>query len=113
MNLLWMKQAACLGLDPSLFFSEMDIDGQDTRVNTAGAREVCRSCSVRMECLMSAYENREEFGIWGGVTPSERRPHRIKQTIEMVQTEIEYLRIMDMTPERRRVALRGLKAKTA
>lgn len=101
----WMSQAACRGLAPSLFYAEREGEENDTRVNASGAREVCRTCSVRMECLLMAYSNKEEFGVWGGTTPAERRPSRIERTLEKVRNEIEYLRIMEMEPANRRSAL--------
>ena len=40
----WQDQANCLGVDPDLFFPER---GASTRE----AKEVCRGCVVRLECL--------------------------------------------------------------
>jgi WhiB family transcriptional regulator, redox-sensing transcriptional regulator len=37
------------------------------------ARQLCRSCAVRTECLAHALDNRIEFGVWGGMTERERR----------------------------------------
>src|SRR3954462_15752413 len=55
----WQDQANCLGVDPDLFFPER---GASTRE----AKEVCRGCVVRLECLEYALQNGEKFGIWGG-----------------------------------------------
>ena len=62
----WQDEANCLGVDPDLFFPER---GASTR----GAKEVCRGCVVRMECLEYALDNGEKFGIWGGLSERERR----------------------------------------
>lgn len=62
----WQDQANCLGVDPDLFFPER---GASTRE----AKEVCRGCVVRMECLEFALANSEKFGIWGGMSERERR----------------------------------------
>ncbi len=40
----WQDQANCLGVDPDLFFPER---GASTRE----AKEVCRGCEVRQQCL--------------------------------------------------------------
>ena len=40
----WQDQANCLGVDPDLFFPER---GASTRE----AKEVCRGCVVRLDCL--------------------------------------------------------------
>ena len=62
----WQDQANCLGVDPDLFFPER---GASTRE----AKEVCRGCVVRGECLEYALVNGEKFGIWGGLSERERR----------------------------------------
>ena len=62
----WQDFANCLGVDPDLFFPER---GASTRE----AKEVCRGCVVREECLEFALANGEKFGIWGGMSERERR----------------------------------------
>ncbi len=62
----WQDQANCLGVDPDLFFPER---GASTRE----AKEVCRGCEVRQQCLDYALANGEKFGIWGGLSERERR----------------------------------------
>ncbi len=62
----WQRQANCMGVDPDLFFPER---GASTRE----AKEVCRGCVVREECLEYALANGEKFGIWGGLSERERR----------------------------------------
>jgi WhiB family transcriptional regulator, redox-sensing transcriptional regulator len=62
----WQERANCLGVDPDLFFPER---GASTRE----AKEVCRGCVVRVDCLEYALANAEKFGIWGGMSERERR----------------------------------------
>lgn len=62
----WKSQANCMGVDPELFFPER---GSSTRE----AKEVCRGCVVRGDCLEFAIANGEKFGIWGGMSERERR----------------------------------------
>jgi WhiB family transcriptional regulator, redox-sensing transcriptional regulator len=62
----WQDDANCLGVDPDLFFPERG-------ASTKEAKEVCRGCVVREECLEYALENSEKFGIWGGMSERERR----------------------------------------
>ena len=62
----WQRRANCMGVDPELFFPER---GASTRE----AKEVCRGCVVRVECLEFAIANSEKFGIWGGMSERERR----------------------------------------
>lgn len=62
----WADHAACRGADIELFFSLEEEDQQR-------ALEHCRVCPVQEQCLRYAIENREMYGIWGGMTESERR----------------------------------------
>ena len=41
--------------------------------STREAKEVCRGCEVRHDCLEFALQNGEKFGIWGGLSERERR----------------------------------------
>lgn len=37
------------------------------------ARSVCERCPVQVECAEHAIARREPHGMWGGLTPAERR----------------------------------------
>lgn len=68
----WWTLANCLGIDTNLFFPE--------RGNpVAEAKQVCRGCMVRKDCLEYALTNAEVFGVWGGLSGQERRRLRRKQ----------------------------------
>ncbi len=73
-DLTWQEYANCLGVDPDLFFPER---GASTRE----AKEVCRGCVVRDDCLEYALTNGEKFGIWGGMSERERRRIRRQRAI--------------------------------
>lgn len=73
-ELSWQDQANCMGVDPDLFFPER---GASTRE----AKEVCRGCVVRLDCLEYALDNVEKFGIWGGMSERERRRLRRARTL--------------------------------
>jgi WhiB family redox-sensing transcriptional regulator len=64
----WRRQAACLEEDSELFYPEMDVSEQVQK-----AKAVCRRCIVREECLAVALISKDQHGIWGGLTPQERR----------------------------------------
>jgi WhiB family redox-sensing transcriptional regulator len=62
-----MTQAACKDVDPDMFFPE-----QGTKYKTAdAAKEVCKSCAIKFDCLQTALENKYD-GVWGGLTTVER-----------------------------------------
>ena len=71
----WKDSSNCLGVDPDLFFPER---GASTRE----AKEVCRGCIVRVDCLEYALLNGEKFGIWGGMSERERRRIRRQRALE-------------------------------
>jgi WhiB family redox-sensing transcriptional regulator len=58
--------ANCREVDSDLFFP---VHGE----SSSEAKEVCRGCVVREECLEYALQNGEKFGIWGGLSERERR----------------------------------------
>lgn len=62
----WAERAACVGLDPEVFFPEA---GEDQSF----AMSVCADCQVRAECLAHAVANDETQGIWGGLSARERK----------------------------------------
>ena len=71
----WQARSNCMGVDPDLFFPER---GASTRE----AKEVCRGCVVREDCLEFALDNGEKFGIWGGMSERERRRLRRARALE-------------------------------
>ena len=67
-----MFQAACRDEDPGLFYDN-DHERPEARVSrTASAKDICKRCDVRKECLDTAMHNDEAYGIWGGHTAPER-----------------------------------------
>ena len=65
----WEKRAACRGLPVEMFFpGPGDAAGE--------ARAVCGACPVREPCGRYAASNSERFGIWGGLSKSDRRALR-------------------------------------
>lgn len=76
----WQPSANCLGVDPDLFFPER---GASTRE----AKETCRGCVVRPDCLEYALDNGEKFGIWGGMSERERR--RLRRQRALARRELE------------------------
>ncbi len=59
----WRAQGRCVN---------SGIDFHDT-AQEAQALVLCRSCLVQPICLQEALDNEEEWGVWGGTTPGQRR----------------------------------------
>ena len=66
-RIAWVSQARCRQADPD----ELFVRGAAQRK----AAVICRHCPVILECGADALDNRVEFGVWGGMTASER--HRL------------------------------------
>ncbi|MFT5222898.1 MAG: hypothetical protein ACI867_001208 [Glaciecola sp.] len=70
----WEDRAACRYRDPTLFFGPNRFEPKHERLSReAAAVEICRSCTVRRECLVYAQDAGEVFGVWGGLTETDRK----------------------------------------
>ena len=61
----WMRRGECRNLPVSFFYIE-------TTTGINRAKKVCANCSVLDECRSFAIRTREGYGVWGGLTASER-----------------------------------------
>lgn len=67
----WRDHAACQGENGDLFFP---VGTSGPAVQQAEkAKEVCSGCTVSDACLMWAIEAGADYGVWGGLTETERR----------------------------------------
>lgn len=62
----WQEKAACRTIPVELFFPPLEQEADE-------AKAVCDGCSVKDPCLEFALAAGERFGVWGGLTPQERR----------------------------------------
>lgn len=69
----WRPKAACREMPPTLFFPDGDRYDYATLER---AKEVCRGCEVRSECLEWAVSHNQEHGVWGGMSETERKRYR-------------------------------------
>ena len=67
----WRDRAACLGVDPELFFPIGNTGPALMQIEEAKA--VCRRCPVVDTCLAWALESGQDAGVWGGLSEDERR----------------------------------------
>jgi WhiB family transcriptional regulator, redox-sensing transcriptional regulator len=78
----WQASGACRGADGELFFHPENARGSARTRRESAAKRVCGSCPVVHQCREHALETREPYGVWGGLTESERArmlgtpPHR-------------------------------------
>jgi WhiB family redox-sensing transcriptional regulator len=71
-----LRIAACRDVDPETFFVSGSESAQANKAQVAKAKRVCATCLVRTACLDDAIESGQDVGIFGGLTPDERRGHK-------------------------------------
>lgn len=73
-----MRHAHCRTTAPLLFFAHDSETNSERERREVAAKEVCAACSVRAQCLDYAMRSELRYGIWGGLTESERATLRRK-----------------------------------
>jgi WhiB family redox-sensing transcriptional regulator len=62
-----MDDAKCAEVTPDIFFPEFGNN------HSRQAVKICDACPVKEVCLEYALGNDEVWGIWGGLTPNQRK----------------------------------------
>lgn len=70
----WRERTSCADEDPELFFPVAE-HGALALIQERAAKAVCAQCRVRAECLAWALDSLSH-GVAGGMTETERQPHR-------------------------------------
>lgn len=80
----WVAKANCRGSNPEDFFIGGRGGGTKGRNGNriAIAIAMCNQCEVQPECLDYALHH-EPYGVWGGMTESQRRLERRKRGISV------------------------------
>lgn len=68
----WQMDSACRGMDSGVFFHPDGERGQVREAREAAAKAICAGCPVKAECATHALAVREPYGVWGGLTESDR-----------------------------------------
>jgi WhiB family redox-sensing transcriptional regulator len=68
----WQMHAACRGMDSSFFFHPEKERGPARAAREERAKQVCRRCPVLEPCRWHALAVQERYGVWGGLSESER-----------------------------------------
>ncbi|GAA2004287.1 WhiB family redox-sensing transcriptional regulator [Nakamurella flavida] len=68
----WQLDAACRGMASSYFFHPEGERGPARSRREAQAKIVCAHCPALLQCRAHALEVHEPYGIWGGMSESER-----------------------------------------
>ena len=68
----WQVMAACRGMDVEVFFHASSERSHVRDERIAMAKAVCQRCPVLGECRAHALATREPYGVWGGLSESDR-----------------------------------------
>ena len=80
----WRDKAACLTVDPELFFP---VGNSGPALNQiAEAKVVCRRCPVVSDCLAWALESGQDAGVWGAMSEDERRALKRRNARARIRT---------------------------
>jgi WhiB family redox-sensing transcriptional regulator len=76
----WQLKGLCRGNHSYLFFPPSSVERKEERERReAKAKAICSACPVKIDCLEFALEIREPYGIWGGLTETERRQMLVRR----------------------------------
>jgi WhiB family redox-sensing transcriptional regulator len=77
----WQMTGLCRGNHSYLFFPPSTVERKEERERREQkAKAICQVCPVKEECLEFALEIREPYGIWGGLTETERRQYLVRRS---------------------------------
>jgi WhiB family transcriptional regulator, redox-sensing transcriptional regulator len=68
----WQLRGACRGMDSAFFFHPEGERGNAKASREEGAKKVCRTCAVLEQCRRHALAAEEPYGVWGGLSVTER-----------------------------------------
>ncbi len=91
----WPGLAACAEGDPESHYP----DASDTTA-IAAAKQVCASCPVIDECLVSALANKEEYGVRAGLSEEDRGYDHSMDELSDVLSVVEAVRAEPLLLER-------------
>jgi len=83
----WRDKAACKNAPLETFFPKKGASTQ--RIKEAKA--ICNTCTVKQDCLEWAvqFSERALMGIWGGMTPNDRRAERKRLGLKDDDTRLD------------------------
>jgi len=71
----WQHRALCRGTDTDMFFSPEGERGNVRARRERAAKQICQDCPVLADCRAYALTATESYGIWGGMSETERARH--------------------------------------
>jgi WhiB family redox-sensing transcriptional regulator len=70
---VWRDHASCKTMGNTEFFATFQGNSKSHEERLDRVRTICNECPVNKECLDFAVRNEIAYGVWGGLTPKERK----------------------------------------
>lgn len=80
----WQQAGACKELPSEMFFHSDGERGSSRRNRENKALAVCATCPVIRACRDHALKMQEPYGIWGGLTETDRQFILDKKLLEQI-----------------------------
>jgi WhiB family redox-sensing transcriptional regulator len=74
----WQHRGSCRGTDTDMFFSPDGERGHARARREHAAKQICQDCPVLTECRTHAVTAAEPYGIWGGLSETDRTRHKLR-----------------------------------
>jgi WhiB family redox-sensing transcriptional regulator len=68
----WQLSAACRGMDVETFYHPAGERWHQKNQRITQAKQICQHCPVINQCATWALRTREPYGVWGGLSETER-----------------------------------------
>lgn len=87
----WQLLGRCRGMDSAFFFHPEGERGLARAGREARAKQVCRECPVLERCRRHALAAQEPYGVWGGLSESEREAilRKRDRRLRLEQTDVD------------------------
>lgn len=69
--MFWQEEALCRNYPQEWWYGGPDGKPQSARL-LSKAKSMCELCECRRDCLITALQRNEPYGVWGGYTRAER-----------------------------------------
>lgn len=73
----------CRSVDPEIFFPVGNIGPAQVQIDLA--KTLCQPCPIIQQCRDYALTHAIEFGVWGGLSETERRAIRRRRSHERIR----------------------------
>ncbi|MFC9553926.1 WhiB family transcriptional regulator [Rhodococcus sp. NPDC056960] len=95
----WQHRGSCRGTDTEMFFSPDGERGYARAQRERAAKQICQDCPVLTECRTHAVTAAEPYGIWGGLSETDRNRHKRRAARDRRQTNLTTSHSSERNPE--------------